>query len=95
MARSRDPDLFGETSGFDKSADTEAEDVTLTLVIHGDVGASTKVSETGDEHRAVLLPRSQITVAATGKRTSEVGKPKYAIAEVTMPEWLAKDRGLI
>ena len=65
------------------------------MVIHGDAGAAIKVSETGDEHRIVLLPRSQIHIEPTGKHTSEVGKPKYSIAEIEMPEWLARDRGLV
>ena len=91
----RERDLFGETSGFDPAPDPDSKFVVLTLVIHGDAGATIKVSETGDERRIVLLPKSQIRIDPTGKHTSEIGKPKYVIAEIEMPEWLARDRGLI
>ena len=85
-------DLFG----LDPSPDNEEAkgEVTLTLVVHGDVGISVKVSETGTA-RQCCFPRSKIKIEPTGKTTHRVGHPKYAICEITMPEWLAKDRGLI
>ena len=96
MTRRNEPDLFGETAGFDSAPDQETNEITLTLVMHGDAGPkSVKVSETGDESKGFLLPKSEIKISATGRRTSQVGFPKYAICEITMPEWLAKDRELI
>jgi hypothetical protein len=86
----RDRDLFG----FDPAPDQDRDEVTLTLIVHGDVGINAKISET-DDGRTLLLPHSQITISPTGKTTSRVGHPKYPICEITMPRWLALDRGLI
>ena len=86
-------DMMSEP-GADDSAD-DADSITLTLAIHGEVGKSLKVSETGDDKKTVLLPNSEIKVSITGRHTDTPGHPKYAIGDVTMPEWLAKDRGLI
>lgn len=44
------------------------------------------VSDDGTEKNAVWLPRSQIEI--------NDWKPN-GIMEITMPEWLAKDKGLI
>lgn len=86
--------LFGELDfEGDGECEQDAATVTLTLALHYDAGKSIYVSETGDEKRKVNLPKSQIKYEATGKHTSEPGKPKYAICDITMPEWLAKDRG--
>jgi hypothetical protein len=43
------------------------------------------VSDTGDNEDAVWLPLSQIEIEPLSKGT----------AEITMPEWLAADKGLI
>ena len=94
--RRNDPDLFGETAGFDSAPDRESNEITLTLVLHDDTSPkSVKVSETGDDSKTILLPKSKISISATGRHTSQIGYPKYPICEITMPEWLAKDRGLI
>lgn len=57
----------------------------LTMQLHHDTGMAVLVSETGDEKKAVWLPRSQV----------EVEVIKGNIVEVTLPEWLAKEKGLI
>ena len=43
------------------------------------------VSSDGDVEKAVWLPLSQV----------EIEMKRLPIAEITMPEWLAKQRGLI
>ena len=43
------------------------------------------VSDDGDEEKAVWLPLSQIEIVEKGK----------GIVEVTLPEWVAKDKKLI
>lgn len=49
----------------------------------------------GDRTAAVWLPKSQIEIVTTGpvdyKRRGFVSQP----VKVTLPEWLAKDKGLI
>jgi len=91
----QDDDLFGDLV-FDDTRETANKDtVTLDLASHGEIGRTLKVSETGDERVAVLLPLSQITIRETGKTIGLVGKPKWPLVEITMPSWLADDRGLI
>jgi hypothetical protein len=85
-------DLFGDTVS---ETEDEVGKVTLTLAHHGDAGATIKVSETGDADHAVLLPRSQIKIISSGRARGSVGQSKAAVIEVQMPEWLAKDRGLL
>lgn len=90
------PDLFDRFSD-NTSSDNDQEDkntVTLTLVIHDEKQSVIFVTETG-EGKPIMLPLKSITVEPTGRRTSAIGKPKLAIAEIAMPMWLAKDRGLI
>lgn len=43
----------------------------------------------GEPSRAVWLPRSQISVTETGQRANGC-----AIIDITLPIWLAKDKGL-
>jgi hypothetical protein len=84
-------DLFGVNS---VPIGQKVDLITLTLVMHGDVGASVKVSER-DDSEPCLLPKSEIRIVAIGGTTQKLGHPKYAIVDIEMPEWLAKDRGLI
>lgn len=68
--------------------------IELELVVHGESELSVNVSETGSG-KVIPLPRKEIKVTPTGRRTDNIGKPKFSICNVVMPEWLAKDRGLI
>ncbi|MCK9514273.1 MAG: hypothetical protein M0R28_24005 [Pigmentiphaga sp.] len=58
--------------------------VDLTVQIHARTERSILVSDDGDREGAVWLPLAHVEVAAQGKHHV-----------VTMPEWLALDRGLI
>ena len=53
--------------------------------IHHTTERAVLVSDDGDVERACWLPLSQVEI--------EMKRPP--IAEITMPEWLAKERGLI
>ena len=61
--------------------------VEITLEIHHETERSYLVSETGNKDNAVWVPKSQIEVSDP----VEVGET----VEITMPEWLAKERGFI
>lgn len=60
-------------------------DVTMTL--HVETQAAILVSDDGDKEKAVWLPKSQVEYTEP--------KGKGNITEVTLPEWLAKEKGLI
>ncbi len=60
--------------------------VDLTLCRHAATERAIQVSETGDRSKAVWLPLSQIEVAPTAAAS---------IVVVTLPEWLANERGLV
>jgi hypothetical protein len=59
----------------------------ITLEIHHETERAYLVSETGNEDDAVWIPKSQIEISDP----VEVGEA----VEITMPEWLAKERGFI
>ncbi len=93
-------DLFGEERDSRASSDANWCDEPFLLAVHDDRGErSIRVSETGAFARSVFLPRSQIDV----RRTSKTVRGDNAngeivnlpVAEIRMPEWLAKERGLI
>ena len=59
--------------------------VDVTMRLHHSTERAVLVSDDGDEKKAAWLPLSQIEVAQRHGGT----------VEITMPEWLAKDKGLI
>jgi hypothetical protein len=59
--------------------------VDLTMKLHAETAAAIRVSDDGDDKHAVWLPKSQVEF--------ETVKPGYV--EVTLPEWLAIDKGLV
>lgn len=58
----------------------------LTVFLHHETGAAVLVSDDGEEKNAVWLPRSQIEIEQTREGRTII---------VTVPEWLAMDKGLI
>lgn len=58
--------------------------VDLTLQIHARTNRAILVSDEGDRARAVWVPLAHVEVAPQGRHHV-----------VTMPEWLAIDRGLV
>jgi hypothetical protein len=73
----------------------------FTLCVHRDDPKDKAIllSLTGDENASHWFPRRLIEYVDTGNQTK--GKRKngqsvmLAVAEVTMPEWLAKQNGLV
>lgn len=81
----------------------KTEHCEFELVLHYDNEArgAILVSETGEEAKAVWLSKSEIQFTPTGKtapaKTTQ-GKllaVQRPVVTVSVPEWLAKDRGLI
>lgn len=60
--------------------------VDLTLHPHAETEKALLVSENGDKSKAVWLPKTQIEFE---------GNSRTGYVEVTLPEWLAQDKGLI
>ena len=73
--------------------------IDLEMVLHYDTGKAVQVSDTGEEKRAVWLPKSQIEIDSTGKSIPAVKKDGQhsvlPVVSIRCPEWLAKDKGLI
>lgn len=59
--------------------------IDLELVCHHTTERAILVSTTGDKTEAEWLPLSQVEVLMTGSRT----------CTVTLPEWLAIEKGLV
>ena len=60
--------------------------IDLTLRLHHRTERAILVSDDDDRENAVWVPLSQVEVEETGKT---------GIVVVTMPEWLAEDKGLL
>lgn len=60
--------------------------IDLTMQLHAETAFAVLVSDDGENDNAVWLPKSQIEIDMAEDR---------GIATVTLPEWLAKDKGLI
>jgi hypothetical protein len=58
--------------------------IDISLHYHGESEKAIKVSENGDVEKAFWLPKSQIEY-----------EEKNGTAEVTLPVWLAKEKGII
>jgi hypothetical protein len=67
------------------SATAPSSPSTRNRTVHHVTERAVLVSDTGDNEDAVWLPLSQIEIEPLSKGT----------AEITMPEWLAADKGLI
>jgi hypothetical protein len=73
--------------------------VDLTLAVHHKTKLAALVSETGDEAKAVWLPLSKIELHDLDKMVTGFDKRGQSgslpLFEVTIPEWLAIDKGLV
>jgi len=58
----------------------------ITVQLHQETQRAILVSDDGDLEKAVWLPKSQVEFAE---------KPGSDVIEVTLPEWLATERGLV
>jgi hypothetical protein len=59
--------------------------IDLSVQLHHETDKAILVSDDGDKDKAVWLPFSQI----------EIERCKGGIATVTLPEWLATEKGLV
>lgn len=66
--------------------------VDVAMVRHRTTDRAVLVSTDGNERRAVWLPLSQVEVAC--RETDELQMTGGVPVIVTMPEWLARERGL-
>ena len=63
------------------------------LYVHRETERAWLVSETGDDSDATIwLPKSQVE---TDERNVAIDKQESTIYEFTVPEWLAREKGLI
>ena len=58
--------------------------IDIEVCIHYETDKAILVSIDGEKENSKWLPKSQIEIHKEGNKT-----------EITLPEWLAKDRGLI
>lgn len=75
--------------------------IDLTMCLHAeskrgqkDQGAI-RVSSDGDDAKAQWLPKSQCEFALTGRRQRSTQGIGVEIVTVALPEWMAKEKGLI
>lgn len=61
--------------------------VDLTVRVHGRTAKAVRVSTDGEDRSSVWLPLSQVELA----EPERIGGP----AQLTLPEWLAIDKGLV
>lgn len=75
--------------------------VDLTMCLHAESKRGQKeqgairVSSDGDDTKAQWLPKSQVEFYLTGRRQRSRQGPGVEIITVTLPEWLAKEKGLV
>jgi hypothetical protein len=71
----------------------------VTMALHYDTGKAVFVSSTGEEAKAIWLPKSQVEILNEGKTCGAIDKRgqhvTVPLVKITVPEWLAKDKGLI
>lgn len=105
MFREPERGRFGDNeaaSERNRSRVTGASDlIDLTMCLHAESKRGMKeqgairVSSDGDDAKALWLPKSQCEFVLTGRRQRSRQGPGVEIVTVTLPEWLAKEKGLI
>lgn len=92
--RGRAPHRFG-----DDNASVKSDLHDFDFALHYDTGKAVLVSDTGDEGKAVWLPKAHVEIAQTGKTvagTRTGGQAaSWPLVMVTCPQWLAQEKGLI
>lgn len=71
-----------------------AELVDLALMVHHETKAAWLVSDDGVEKNACWVPKSQVEVEPGPRPRGHVDGGQYE-ATVTMPEWLAIEKGFV
>lgn len=86
-------------SGFGDGESVKSDLCDFDLALHYDTGRAVLVSATGEEGKAVWLPKAHVgivrrdrTVAGTCRNGQTAAFP---LVTVTCPQWLAQAKGLI
>lgn len=66
--------------------DVKSDLIDIMVEKHAETDKAVLVSDDGDNEKAVWIPKSQCEI---------VPSKINGIFEITLPEWLAKDKGLI
>ena len=66
-------------------------DVELTVVVHHQTSDAILASDDGDEERAVWIPKSKIVSFQQIGKTTDI----VQTFEISIPEWLAREKELI
>ena len=94
--RGREPERIADD---DRGSSQKARLHDFAMTLHYDTGKAVLVSDNGEESKAVFLPRSVIEIFDNGKTGPAVNRHGESIVLpiviVTVPEWLARDKGLI
>lgn len=73
-------------------------DLTVALYVETKPGkpdeGAIRVSDSGDDAKAVWLPKSQVEIERKGRMKGADGR-HYGVAVIALPQWLARDKGLI
>ena len=64
---------------------TKSDIIDLAMHLHAETASAIKVSDNGEAKHAVWLPKSQI----------EIEKASGGNVCITLPEWLAIEKGLV
>ena len=67
--------------------------VDVAMIRHAATERAVKLSTCGDKERAIWLPLSQVEVAC--QESDEFSLTGGVPVIVTMPDWMARDRGLM
>ena len=86
---------FGDNESVRGNESGRSDLIDCAMVLHVERPMAALVSRAGDIASALWLPKSQIELILTGpperKRNGRTVQP----CTVTMPAWLAKDKGLV
>jgi len=96
-------DLFDQMEDDDAhkfyNGGVSSNTIDLEMVLHYQTPDAVWVSDTGEESRAVWLPKSQIQMNRDGREVPAVKKSGQhtvlPVVTITIGEWLAKKEGLI
>ncbi len=71
----------------------------LEVVLHHDTGRAILISETGEETTSVFLPKHLCEIHPVGKHVPAIRRSGERVIlpvfTITIPEWLAAEKGLI
>lgn len=96
LFQTKDRGRFGDDV---EGGDGVSDSFTALMFFHHDTTSANLVSETGEERHAVWVPKSKASVTRTGKSGQGHKANGQALilpmVKVSMPEWLAREKGLV